>query len=132
VSNRQCRACRLLRYKFDPEATKARRLKRYAENKESERAYQQGWVKKNQAYVAADCLARYYANPVKEKARRRLSQSMRRAAYKRPYVEPYRKAIKAIYEEAERLQQETGIKHHVDHVVPLKGKNVLACMCPGT
>jgi len=63
VSNRQCRACRLLRYKFDPEATKARRLKRYAENKESERAYQQGWVKKNQAYVAADCLARYLRQP---------------------------------------------------------------------
>lgn len=29
-------------------------------------------------------------------------------------------AIKAIYAEAVRLQRETGVKHHVDHEIPLK------------
>ncbi len=33
-------------------------------------------------------------------------------------------AILAFYEEAARLTRETGIKHVVDHVVPLKGKTV--------
>jgi flagellum-specific peptidoglycan hydrolase FlgJ len=33
-------------------------------------------------------------------------------------------AIKEIYKEAQRLTNETGIIHHVDHRVPLNGKNV--------
>ncbi|CAN7421795.1 hypothetical protein [Paraburkholderia hospita] len=35
-----------------------------------------------------------------------------------------REAIAALYEEARRLTEETGIEHHVDHIVPLRGKNV--------
>lgn len=32
-------------------------------------------------------------------------------------------AIEAVYVEAKRLDKETGVKHHVDHQVPLKGVN---------
>jgi hypothetical protein len=32
--------------------------------------------------------------------------------------------INGVYEEAQRLTAETGIKHHVDHIVPLHGKKV--------
>lgn len=35
-----------------------------------------------------------------------------------------RKAIKAVYREAVRLERLTGVPHHVDHIIPLKGKNV--------
>lgn len=35
-----------------------------------------------------------------------------------------RMAIAAIYREARRLTRETGIERHVDHVIPLKGRNV--------
>lgn len=35
-----------------------------------------------------------------------------------------REKIAAIYIERERISKETGISHHVDHIVPLKGKNV--------
>lgn len=34
------------------------------------------------------------------------------------------KAIQAFYVEARRLTQVTGIVHHVDHIIPLQGKNV--------
>ncbi len=34
------------------------------------------------------------------------------------------KAIEAIYVEAKRLTEATGIAHHVDHMVPLRGRNV--------
>ena len=33
-------------------------------------------------------------------------------------------AIRAVYLEARRLTRETGIAHHVDHIVPLQGKRV--------
>jgi hypothetical protein len=32
--------------------------------------------------------------------------------------------IQAFYEEARRLTDETGIPHHVDHIVPLRGKGI--------
>lgn len=35
-----------------------------------------------------------------------------------------RAAIKAIYAEARRLTESTGIQHHVDHIVPLRGRFV--------
>lgn len=35
-----------------------------------------------------------------------------------------RGAIKAIYLKALRLTLETGVLHHVDHVIPIKGKTV--------
>ena len=32
--------------------------------------------------------------------------------------------ISLIYEECEKISKETGIPHHVDHIIPLRGKNV--------
>jgi hypothetical protein len=34
------------------------------------------------------------------------------------------KAIKEIYKESNRIQKETGIEHHVDHIIPMRGKLV--------
>jgi 5-methylcytosine-specific restriction endonuclease McrA len=33
-------------------------------------------------------------------------------------------AIAALYADARRLSRETGIEHHVDHIIPLRGRNV--------
>lgn len=35
-----------------------------------------------------------------------------------------RKAIESIYQQAASTSEETGIKHHVDHIVPLNGESV--------
>ena len=54
-----------------------------------------------------------------------LASSNRRARMKNADVSwADHDAIGRIYEEAVRLTNETGIRHHVDHIVPLSGKTV--------
>lgn len=46
--------------------------------------------------------------------------------YRRMIPPPWanKEAIEAIYDEARRLTEETGVQHHVDHEIPLQGEYV--------
>jgi len=50
----------------------------------------------------------------------------RRVTQRGTKIPPFanRPAIRAVYAEARRLTKETGVPHHVDHKIPLKGKTV--------
>lgn len=40
------------------------------------------------------------------------------------------KQIRSIYKQAHTLTKQTGVKHHVDHIIPLRGKNVSGLHIP--
>ena len=84
-------------------------------NKDKKREYDKLYVAQNAARV------RSY------KAKRRAKE---RKATPPWLTEDHLEAIRAVYTEAERLTQETGIPHQVDHIVPLSGKTVSGLHVP--
>ena len=42
----------------------------------------------------------------------------------------HKQAIEAIYKECQGVTEETGLKHHVDHIIPLRGKTVSGLHVP--
>lgn len=109
------------RYAIDKSA-KVASIKRYYEKN------REGILERNaRLYEAkADSIKAYakqYRQANKDKVRE--WNGTRRAALRKacpPWAD--RKAIAAVYREAWRLEQETGIPHHVDHIVPIFGRNV--------
>ena len=53
-----------------------------------------------------------------------------RAVNKLPWGSKHRKEIQGVYKEAKRLTEETGVPHEVDHIVPLRGKDVSGLHVP--
>ncbi len=90
--------------------------KKYREaNREKCRALTADWKKRNPAKCAASW-ARYHARKLEAMP---------------PWLTPgMEEAIEYKYETAQRLTEETGITHHVDHIIPLQGKNVRGLHVP--
>jgi hypothetical protein len=89
----------------NPEKVKAN-CHRYARlNVDRRREYNAAWQRAN-----ADVLRPYY----NEKSRRRFAARLRASP---EWAD--KKAVLRIYQECQRISVETGILHHVDHIVPL-------------
>lgn len=100
---------------------------------------------KNKSILAEKRKERYRENPDKEinkvrewqilnKDKVNAAQAKRRAsklfATPRWLVLEHFETIASFYSEAKNIEQQTGIKHHVDHIVPLQGKYVCGLHVP--
>jgi hypothetical protein len=92
-----------------------------AENKAERLAVTAAWREANRARVRAVNLAYQKANP-ELVAVIKAARSPRVAQATPAWVDW--RAVKQVYSEAASLTRMTGIPHHVDHIVPIRGRNV--------
>lgn len=109
-----------------PEEAKAYAKGYHASNREQRLAYARDWNLRNKEKVAERKQRHREQKPYLYAA-----QAMKRQARKlkaTPLWADHEK-IKAFYAVAARLTRETGVKHEVDHIVPLQSKIVCGLHC---
>lgn len=99
-------------YLRNAEVVKARAALQPVEKK---RANKKKWSDNNRGYVNANTASR----------RRHI-----KIATPKWLTAEHKAEIVATYNEAVRIGEETGIPHHVDHIVPIRGKNVSGLHVP--
>lgn len=117
----QILAARAEYYKDNVAAIKCRRSEYRKSNMERLRDAQLVWRKNNVDYLRLAKMKWAKANPG---AVRSIRARRRAAELKATPSWASRAEIEKIYSEAARIQAETGIAHHVDHIVPLQGELV--------
>lgn len=93
----------------------------YQNNKERALEARRKWRKENLEYARE--LGRQL-QPEQIDLRRERNAARRAAKLKRTPPWANRDTIRDIYIIARRLTDETGVEHHVDHIIPLRGENV--------
>lgn len=123
-------------YEKNRDAIRARNRKYSRKRRVANPAYQREWRKKNLERVRA--YHREYARRNSHKWKSRVSAYIKanaatvnlrtaaRRALKLNATPPWisdaeRCAVAALYKQAARLTRETGVPHHVDHIIPMRG-----------
>ncbi|MCR4319756.1 MAG: hypothetical protein NUV74_05395 [Candidatus Brocadiaceae bacterium] len=132
VSSRACAECTHARQKANPEKHRANVRVWAKANPEKQRACERAWKKANPEKHRAHVRAWQKANQEKQRTSasawrknnlpKLAAKSRARDARKLKAMPIWacKQSIENIYAGAQRLTVETGIIHHVDHIVPLK------------
>ena len=117
-------------YKANPEKKSAQNKAYNEKNKEKRKEYNKAWYKKNKEEHAVRTKAWQQANKDKRNAfdaKRRASKLQRTPSWltKEDLAE-----IEDIYRMAKRRSEVEGIQYHVDHIIPLQGKNISGLHVP--
>ena len=99
-------------------------------NKENKKAWAKAYREANIERERARCLAHYYNNKEKyfaQSAKRRAAKLNRTPGW---LTEEDLKKIQEFYNVAQKKKEETGEEWHVDHIIPLQGKNISGLHVP--
>lgn len=132
-------------YDENKEQLKKKWKKYYENNKEKCNKASAKWAKENVEKSRARFLRyrhknlekvnnynrlRRLSNLARDAAKTAKRRSRKREATPNWLTEEHMLQILSFYEESSRLSKSTGVKHHVDHIVPLRGKNVCGLHVP--
>ena len=118
-----------------PDKIKARKALYNTRNKEKVKAYNSAYARahkdKRAQYTRRwmadrpDRIREYKSRYYRKHRQKCLEKTYERREYVRRATPPWadREAIAAVYAEAARLTEETGIPHDVDHIEPLRGRD---------
>lgn len=101
-----------------------------SDNRERSNAIKKRYTETFRAEHNQRCLRWHKENPGKSRAvamKRHCAKKQRTPVWLSP---DQLKEIDEIYERAAQIQQLTGIETHVDHIIPLQGKNVSGLHAP--
>ena len=114
-----CKSCRSINEKDSRDAY-------YFNNKENILESQRKYKKENPDVIKATVRRYKRNNKGKVNADTRLRQTKKINATP---IWVDKNKIKKVYEMAQWLENLTGLKYHVDHIIPLRGKNVCGLHC---
>ena len=111
---------------------RARELRRESARRcpEAARARRKKWADNNPERLRASRRKWYVENPGKRAANVRSRQLAKRSAQPAWLSKEQRQQMATYYKEAARLTKEKGIPHEVDHIVPIRGKQVCGLHVP--
>lgn len=125
------------------EKVRAAKLVYRSENSEKVAAYDAQYRSKNADKIRARKISKYDSetscsralawqakNPEKVLAVKSSRRAKKQSASPLWLTKEHKARIKLIYRQAKVLTKITGIEHHVDHIVPLKGKSVSGLHVP--
>lgn len=110
--------------------SKEYKKKYYDANLEKERASRLAYSKRNKEGRKEYAKKYDSENQDRKTAREALRRATKLKATPKWLSEEQKEEINEIYKKAKELELKTNIKHHVDHIVPLQGKNVTGLHVP--
>ena len=104
--------------------------KYYQENKDTIRAKQKKYREENYELLLEKNRSWRKNNPIKARMKDVAYRYRKNKAQPEWLSEEHKKQICEIYRCCKQISKETGIPHHVDHIIPIKGENVSGLHVP--